>query len=669
METPQELLEHLDPEQREVATHLRGPLCVRAGAGTGKTRAITYRIAYGVHAGAFEPNHVLAVTFTARAAGEMRSRLRDLGVSGVVARTFHAAALSQLNYFWSTAIGGRMPPVTEHKGALVAQAAARLGMSYDRVAVRDLTAEIEWAKVSLITPEAYAERAAAAGHIDVAGHSAAEIVQLLRVYEEVKEDAHQIDFEDTLLYLVGILLDRPDIARQIRGQYRHFTVDEYQDVSPLQHRLLQLWLGESRELCVVGDVSQTIYSFTGASSLYLAHFTDEFKDARVIELIRDYRSTPQIVATANDVIASDVSEGAVRLVSQVPSGVPVKWKEYEDDAAEAADIASNIRELQLAGVPLGDMAILYRTNAQSAEFEAALSNVGVGYTLRGSERFFSRREVREAMVALRAAARSGVQGPLADNVRATLRQMGWRDEAPEVAGAVRERWDALNALLNLATEMEHVRSASMLDFVRELEERAQTQNTPEVDGVTLSSLHAAKGLEWRVVFLTGLSEGLLPISLAKRAADVAEERRLLYVGVTRAKEQLYLSYAKGNGSRAGRKVSRFLSPLWPREEKPVSRATSYRQRRTAEAAAFVAEHGEDVALFEELAAWRTARAREMGRPPYTVLHDTTLRAIAIAKPMTLPALGRIKGIGDTKLASWGDDILHIIAAFRTDYAN
>ncbi|MGO1637244.1 MAG: ATP-dependent DNA helicase UvrD2 [Ancrocorticia populi] len=656
----EELLDHLDPEQREVARSLNGPVCVRAGAGTGKTRAITYRIAYGVHSGAFAPGHVLAVTFTSRAAGELRSRLRDLGVSGVSAQSFHAAALRLLSFFWGTAVGGTIPPIAEHKVALVSQAASELGMPVDRVAVRDLAAEIEWAKVSLVSPDNYVERAASAGHGEIAGHSPHEIPALLRLYEDVKTERHVIDFEDVLLLLVGIMLDRPDVARQIRDQYRHFVVDEFQDVSPLQHRLLQLWLGDRKELCVVGDVSQTIYSFTGARSHYLARFTEEFPKARVIELNRDYRSTPQIVEAANQVIAADRSEGAVSLSSQLPSSVPVQWKEYPDDEGEASGIVGEILTLKEQGIPLQDMAILYRTNAQSAQFEAALAQAGVGYSVRGSERFFSRREVREAMVAMRAAARSGAEGDLPNVVRTVLRQMGWRDEAPDQAGAARERWDALNALLSLAKEMQAKRGAGITEFVQELEERALMQNAPEMDGVTLSSLHAAKGLEWEAVFLAGMSEGLMPISLAKGEEGTAEERRLLYVGITRAKQHLQVSYAKGNGSRANRKVTRFLDGIWPAPEKKVSRTTDYRRRKAQARTDFTRDHPEDVELLERLVQWRSAKATQLERPAYTVFHDTTLRAIAIAKPAGIQQLGRIKGIGSTKLEAWGEEVLDIV---------
>ncbi|MDN6487732.1 MAG: ATP-dependent DNA helicase UvrD2 [Ancrocorticia sp.] len=359
-------------------------------------------------------------------------------------------------------------------------------------------------------------------------------------------------------------------------------------------------------------------------------------------------------------IAADRSEGAVSLSSQLPSSVPVQWKEYPDDEGEASGIVGEILTLKEQGIPLQDMAILYRTNAQSAQFEAALAQAGVGYSVRGSERFFSRREVREAMVAMRAAARSGAEGDLPNVVRTVLRQMGWRDEAPDQAGAARERWDALNALLSLAKEMQAKRGAGITEFVQELEERALMQNAPEMDGVTLSSLHAAKGLEWEAVFLAGMSEGLMPISLAKGKEGTAEERRLLYVGITRAKQHLQVSYAKGNGSRANRKVTRFLDGIWPAPEKKVSRTTDYRRRKAQARTDFTRDHPEDVELLERLVQWRSAKATQLERPAYTVFHDTTLRAIAIAKPAGIQQLGRIKGIGSTKLEAWGEEVLDIV---------
>ena len=442
------LLEALDPDQREVAEHLEGPLCVLAGAGTGKTRAITYRIAHGVATGAYQATQVLAVTFTARAAGEMRSRLADLGVPGVQARTFHAAALRQLTYFWPTAIGGRRPDIQAHKAPLVGAAARRLGLPTDRATVRDLAAEVEWAKVTMTLPEDYAQAAVAAGRTGVAGQEAATVAQVLSLYEEAKSERGVIDFEDVLLLTIGILLDREDVAAQVRGQYKHFVVDEYQDVSPLQQRLLDLWLGRRRQLCVVGDVSQTIYSFTGATPAFLTGFATRYEGARTVRLSRDYRSTPQVVSLANRVLSRSrrgggglhLPAGAVELVAQRPSGPAVRFETYDDDIAEAEGAVAQVRRLQAAGVPLSEIAILYRTNSQSEVFEQALAGAQIGYLVRGGERFFEREEVKRAMAVILGAARTEkatLTGDLGQDARTVLAREGWSEEPPAPRGAVR----------------------------------------------------------------------------------------------------------------------------------------------------------------------------------------------------------------------------------------
>ncbi|MFC5369800.1 ATP-dependent DNA helicase UvrD2 [Arcanobacterium bovis] len=652
-----ELLRDLDPEQRAVATSLHGPMCVLAGAGTGKTRAITYRIAHGVHSGVYDPRNVLAVTFTSRAAGEMRARLRDLGVPDVEAQTFHAAALYQLRFFWPNAIGGRLPEIKEHKLPFVSQAAAQLGMPTDRGSLKDLTEEIEWSKVSLIAPQDYAARAVEQGRINIADQSPEDIARLISAYEEVKQERNIIDFEDAILILIGIMRDRGDITSRIRNRFRHFVVDEYQDVSPMQHRLLQLWLGDRKDLCVVGDVSQTIYSFTGARSSYLSEFSKEFPQATTVKLNRNYRSTPQIVELANSTISHDQLAGAVYLNSMLPSGRPVEFSTYADDADEAAQIAGKILTLRSEGKDLSDIAVLYRTNAQSAQIENALSQAGISYALKGSERFFNRREVREAMVALRAAARVTERSALPEIVESTLKAMGWRPTAPEQMGSARERWESLRALLNLAEEMWDARKATVRDFVLELEERSQLQNVPTVNSVTLSSLHAAKGLEWPIVFLIGMSEGLMPISLANSAEKIREERRLLYVGLTRAQEELHISYAHGNGNRGKRKISRFLDEEWPQ---PLSLSTQKRKQAKLSHENFAHEHPDDVPLLEELKQWRQMVSEEVGKPAFVILHDATLMQIAVCKPRSLEELGKIKGIGNTKLMKYGLAILSIV---------
>ena len=684
------LLEALDPDQREVAEHLEGPLCVLAGAGTGKTRAITYRIAHGVATGAYQATQVLAVTFTARAAGEMRSRLADLGVPGVQARTFHAAALRQLTYFWPTAIGGRRPDIQAHKAPLVGAAARRLGLPTDRATVRDLAAEVEWAKVTMTLPEDYAQAAVAAGRTGVAGQEAATVAQVLSLYEEAKSERGVIDFEDVLLLTIGILLDREDVAAQVRGQYKHFVVDEYQDVSPLQQRLLDLWLGRRRQLCVVGDVSQTIYSFTGATPAFLTGFTTRYEGARIVRLSRDYRSTPQVVSLANRVLsrsrrgggAPALPAGAVELVAQRPSGPAVRFEAYDDDVAEAAGVVEHVGRLRSSGVPLSEIAVLYRTNSQSEVIEQALSGAGIGYLVRGGERFFERDEVKRAMVILRAAARTeraDLTGDVGADTRMVLGREGWSERPPAPRGAVRERWDSLNAIVELADELGSRRGADLDGLVAELGERAAAQNAPTVEGVTLSSLHAAKGLEWDAVVLVGASEGLLPISLAEGPAAVEEERRLLYVGVTRAREHLVISYARARnaGGRASRKPSRFLDGIWPTGGGPApqrGRSASSRSSRSSQspkerarraAAEFEADNDPaTIALFEALRAWRAGVAKERSRPAYTVFADTTLRSIAVVKPGTLPQLSLIHGVGAVKLQEYGADVLYVVREFQ-----
>ena len=679
------LLEALDPDQREVAEHLEGPLCVLAGAGTGKTRAITYRIAHGVATGAYQATQVLAVTFTARAAGEMRSRLADLGVPGVQARTFHAAALRQLAYFWPTAIGGRRPDIQAHKAPLVGAAARRLGLPTDRATVRDLAAEVEWAKVTMTLPEDYAQAAVVAGRTGVAGQEAATVAQVLSLYEEAKSERGVIDFEDVLLLTIGILLDREDVAAQVRGQYKHFVVDEYQDVSPLQQRLLDLWLGRRRQLCVVGDVSQTIYSFTGATPAFLTGFATRYEGARTVRLSRDYRSTPQVVSLANRVLSRSrrgggglhLPAGAVELVAQRPSGPAVRFETYDDDIAEAEGAVAQVRRLQAAGVPLSEIAILYRTNSQSEVFEQTLAGAQIGYLVRGGERFFEREEVKRAMAVVLGAARTEkatLTGDLGQDARTVLAREGWSEEPPAPRGAVRERWDALNALVALADEMAQTRGADLDAFHTELRERADAQNAPTVEGVTLSSLHAAKGLEWDAVILAGVCEGLLPISLAEGQAAIEEERRLLYVGVTRAREHLIISYARARnaGGRAARKPSRFLDGLWPTGDGPKDASRrqgrqSAKERSRQSAADFEANNDpRTIALFEELRAWRSQVAKERGKPAFTVFADATLRDIAVVKPTSLPQLSLIRGVGATKLQDYGGPVLALLRDFEAE---
>ena len=658
---PEELLNALDPDQRAVATQVAGPLAVLAGAGTGKTRAITYRIAYGAAVGAFDPSNVLAVTFTQRAAFEMRHRLAQLGVPKAQARTFHSAALRQLRHFWPTVVGGPLPDVIPHKASLVAASAARLGITIDRTNVRDIAAEVEWAKVSMVDAAHYASRVARLRRDVPAGLDAGDMARLLDVYEDAKNERGVIDFEDILIYLCGMLQERADVASIVRKQYRSFVVDEFQDVNLLQARLLDLWLGGRHDVCVVGDVAQTIYSFTGASPDYLTGFGRKHQGARIVELTRDYRSTPQIVSLANDVLAhSSQREGTVRLSSQREGGAQVTYRTYDDDRAEAEGVAASIADLIDAGMAPHSIAVLMRTNGQSQAFEEALGARGIPVAVAGGKPFFARDDVRTAISRLRAAAAAATDtGSVGEIVRDVLSGVGWAPEAPS-GQAGSERWSNMNAIVGWADDSQ---AQTLPAFVAELDERVAYQVEPDKAGVELATIHAAKGLEWDAVFLVGVAEGLLPISYAKTAAAREEERRLLYVAITRARDLLTVSWARSRGAdgRGKRKRSHLLDGIWPEEARVGAPKKRARASTRALNQAFEEEASpQAIELFGRLKAWRLEVSRQAGVPPFAVFTDQTLRDIAQAMPKNTTQLRVIRGIGDVKVQRFAAPVLALV---------
>ena len=553
-------LRDLDESQRVVATTWGGPLCVLAGAGTGKTRALTHRIAHGVAEGKYQPEQVLALTFTTKAASEMGQRLRALGVQGVATRTFHSAALRQLQHFWPTITGGRLPDIAPSKAPLIAKTLDQLSLSVDTAVVRDLAGDIEWRKVHAYTLEDYRVKRAALGKNLPGGLSLEVVASIHERYEQVKDELSRIDFEDVLLGTLGMLETEQRVVDRVRAQYGVFLVDEYQDVSPVQQKLLEVWLGSREDLVVVGDASQTIYSFAGASSSYLLEFPERYPQGTLVKLERNYRSGEHIVRAANHIMLG--RPGALTLEAQGGSPEPIHRHIARTDEAEARYVATTIKSLIDEGASPDGIAVLIRFGAQSLEIESALRAQGIGVRIHGATPFFEETHVKRALMEIRGAAVAGVQGSLAQVVEDILFGLGLQGDAPDHQGAERNRHDDLAALRALAQSMPS--GSTVADFSDLLADRAGAGDAPAVGAVTITTVHSAKGREWPVVCVVGLTEGMFPISYATTDEAIEEERRLFYVAVTRARDALYLSMAeRGRAEQSPRAPSRFLQSLAP----------------------------------------------------------------------------------------------------------
>lgn len=534
MALAEEILSALDPDQRTVALATRGPVCVIAGAGTGKTRAITHRIAYAAAIGTMDPAKVLALTFTAKAAGEMRTRLRALGVPTVAARTIHSAALKQLLYFWPTVFGGRTPDLMTTKTGFLTEAINRAGLSEtlkatNRELMRDIASEIEWAKVSQVAPPDFLDEISK--RTQKPRVLPEQLVQVYTAYESIKKEELAIDFEDVLLLCAAMLEEERDVRERVQDQYRYFTIDEYQDISPIQQRLINAWLGTRKDICVVGDPAQTIYSFAGATPVFLNTFTQRFPEAEVIRLSTGYRSTPEITFAANALLRH--GQMGQELVAQNGHGSKPTVSSYTDEESEIAGVMSDITALLAQGTAPQEIAILARTNAQLKVAEKQMLKLNLPYQLRSTERFFERKEIRDFIKEVRKASVIPAEG------------QGWIDELRSLAQPylTGETIDGIAALLHLARELDSDASfttKTLRGYLREVEDRVQQNNPPTMPVVTLATLHAAKGLEWERVFLIGASDGQLPVA----DASLDEERRLFYVGITRAKSELHISYRR-----------------------------------------------------------------------------------------------------------------------------
>jgi DNA helicase-2/ATP-dependent DNA helicase PcrA len=609
------ILAGLNPEQRRAAETVRGPVCILAGAGSGKTTTITHRIANQVATAAFLPEQILAVTFTDKAARELRARLAALGVERVRAATFHAAALAQLSFFGRV----RDLKVLASKVLPLRWIGNSLPLPYKFTPAADLATEVERAKNRRLTPDTYLD--------GLGGHEPpipAELMQrVFRDYERRKADNGLVDFEDLLTQAIALYEGDRDPLGVVQARYRAFTVDEYQDVNLLQQSLLELWVGDRDDLCAVGDDYQAIYSFTGATPRHLLSLPERYPNATVIRLEENYRSTPQVLGLANRLVPNlGGAEKTLRAVLE--PGPDPDARGFAATADEAAHVVARVRELHASGVPYEEMAVLYRTNARSALWEQAFTEADVPF--QGAALL-----ERDAAKQLLKALRNDESAPAAAAVRETAVAHGLLAAPPPRLG---DREETRQADLKLLVELAQRRplDATVADFVADLRARFGGGSGR---GVHLLTLHRAKGLEFDAVFLPKLERRELPWKRARSAEEIAEERRLLYVGMTRARRWLTLTWSG--------KPSRFL------EEMGIGTAA-------------VPTADEDDPLLLSLKRWRLERAREEGKPAFVVFHDSTLAAIAALRPTSEAELRAVPGVGPAKLERYGIALLAAVAA-------
>ena len=656
-----DLLDGLDPTQHAAVTSTDNPLAILAGAGSGKTRVLTRRIAHRVETGAIDPQRTMAVTFTRKAASELRSRLRGLGLrDDITTGTFHSLAYAQLHERWAER-GIRPPDMLDRKFAMIARL---LGRRANTSMILDTLSELEWITARNLSLERYPHE------IDRLDRTppipAADIVQTAKRFAEEKRRQRVVDFDDLLTLAIRDIEADPDYAAVVRWRHRHLFVDEFQDVNPLQFRLLQAWLGDTPDLCVVGDPNQAIYAWNGADSWYLRKFTQHFPTAGVIKLGHNYRSTPEIIAAGHSVLPKPDREAELPKTDR-PSGPEPQITMCADDAAEAIAIARAVRDHAGPGISWSEQAVLVRTNAQVAIIATAFERAQIPHRVRGRSALIDQPEIKTLLRMLRDS--TGELASVIPDLRAAIAETALDDGEVESA-AEAERQRNREALLQLS--IDHAASfpaATGFDFANWLTASAAKEGLDVgANAVDVLTFHAAKGLEWSIVHLAGLESGYVPIAQANGPAALSEERRLLHVGLTRAKDKVLITWAAKRtfGERTSRRSrSPYLDHVDGTDKAPVvslkQETGNERGKRHLRAIRADYEDSEpDSPLYLELKQWRSETAKEQGVPAYIVFNNRTLAAIAAQHPTTHDELLEVSGIGPTKVERYGDALLELI---------
>lgn len=649
------LIRGMNEHQRAAVVSEASALRILAGAGSGKTRVLTHRIAYRAELGTLDPQRALAVTFTRKAAGELRDRLARLGLrSGVHAGTFHAIAYAQLRQRWEER-DVRPPELLDRKVGFVARLIPGRGGS-DRTTPLDVVAEIEWAAARRIPPERYEPEAAKARRRPPM--SLAAVASVYDRYEEQKKRRRLVDFDDILRLAARDLDADPAYAAARRWRFRHLFVDEFQDVNPLQFHLLRQWLGAESDVCIVGDPNQAIYAWNGADARYLVDFDNWFPGGATVTLEDNYRSTPQILAVANGVLQQGANIPMQLRPHRASGNVPTV-RDLPDDAAEARAVARACRDAHRPGVPWSAQAVLVRTNAQAALMTEALSAASIPHRVRGAGRLLEQPEVIDAIQTLRRAGSLDVA--LADlDHDATSGDHLTEERAANVAEVVRlgREYQALEPTGDTGA------------FLAWLHTTLRDEDRGTGDAVEIVTFHAAKGLEWQTVHVAGLEEGYVPIHHAETIDDIDEERRLLYVALTRARDDLHCTWARRRtfGSRAmNRSPSPWLESIQttlgvaPTQVSRASGAERARAARKQLQRSTPPDSGPQRELFDALRAWRRDQSKAADVPAFVIFNDATLAAIAERRPTDRSQLLRVPGIGEVKAQRFGDDVLRIVA--------